>query len=130
MFSLLSVPSLELEKYAISLSPINSFFGSNRPIESRKEKVLEVQDNERKGPQGSSRALGREAWRNKVPFFVRKKSACHLGSQVIEEPCVSGEGSSSIRRERFLPIFTDFYRFLPTFTDFYLVSLPSVLFTS
>ena len=48
-------------------------------------------------PQGSSRALGREARRNKVPFFVRKKSARLRGSQVIEEPCVSGEDSSSIR---------------------------------
>ncbi len=32
-----------------------------------------------------------------MPFFVRKKSARLRGSQVIEEPCVGGEDSSSIR---------------------------------
>ena len=74
--------------YLLSL-PRKSQRTSRRSRESGKEKVLEVQDNERKGPQGSSRALGREA--------VEKQSACLRGSQVIEEPCVSGEDSSSIR---------------------------------
>ncbi len=66
---------------------------------------------------------------------------------MIEEPCVSGEDSSSIRLALVVLIgahsgtggysqysyFTDFYRFLPIFTDFsdFLVSvLPGVLFTS
>ncbi len=33
----------------------------------------------------------------KCRFSFEKKSACLRGSQVIEEPCVGGEDSSSIR---------------------------------
>ena len=129
-----------LEKYAISLR--KSLRTSRRSRESGKEKVLEVQDDERKGPQGSSRAqVIEEPWRNKVPFFVRKKSARLRGSQVIEEPCVGGEGSSSIRLSPLyyslvsslhclIPTLPIFYRFLPDFSDFLAGVLPGVSFTS
>ena len=73
----------------------------------------------------------------KCRFSLRKKSARLRGSQVIEEPCVSGEDSSSIRLVLVPDILSTvlflFYRFLPIFTDFsdFLVGvLPGVLFTS
>ena len=86
-----------------------------------------------RGPPGPSVEKRGET---KCRFSLRKKSARLRGSQVIEEPCVSGEDSSSIRLALVPDILSTvlflFYRFLPIFTDFsdFLVGvLPGVLFT-
>ena len=60
----------------------------------------------------------------KCRFSFEKKSACLRGSQVIEEPCVGGEDSSSIRLA-----LVPFRSILLSTVLFPSIFSPSVLFT-